>query len=158
MTFQINMKTFFFIFPLLLVIGILSSCSNNLITIETEEIITPTEFIVFSSGELGGVKGKLITNDPSEKVGLILYLGDIITDSNGMHGSFLDPSNAPVAIINTENGVFSFSDVKPGNYSLIIHEVVFGGKAYTDEVGNLEIVNVKGGEITNLGEIHFDGF
>lgn len=92
------------------------------------------------------------------RTGLMLYLGDIFVDSSGFVGGFLDASKAPVADYNSVNGNFIFSDIKPGTYSLIIYEVVLGGKAYTDSEGNIVSIEVKDGEITDLGKIYIDEF
>lgn len=106
----------------------------------------------------GHVVGKIESSEVENRTGLMLYLGDIFVDSSGFVGGFLDASKAPVADYNSVNGNFIFSDIKPGTYSLIIYEVVLGGKAYTDSEGNIVSIEVKDGEITDLGKIYIDEF
>ena len=89
---------------------------------------------------------------------MILYLGEVITDSNGMFGGFLNPETAPVAKYDSTSGEFAFTNVQPGEYSLIIHEVVLGGQALMDENGSVVIIPVEQGLITDLGIIPFTGF
>lgn len=143
-----------------LVFFLMSSCSMN--SILQKELIDNhskiDEPIIITNEEHGAIKGKIITDDPFDRIGLILYLGQIITDSNGFIGGFLDKESAPVATYDSESGYFQFNEVLPGEYSLVIHEVVLGGQVLTDEKGDIIIVVVKPGEITDLGEFLFSGF
>ena len=139
-----------------------SSCNSSFNYKENETIVTKTQdlhqSIILTSNNLGAVKGIIQTEEPTDRIGLILYLGQIISDSNGMYGGYLNPEIAPVAIYDSNNGEFVFVDIEPGEYSLIIHEVVFGGQAYMDETGSVEIITVEQGLITDLGIIPFNGF
>lgn len=136
---------------LLLLFGIclmlLIGCSNKSNQI-TEE----------STPDKGIVKGTLHSDDSTERIGLVLYLGDVITDSNGMSGGFLKDATSPVANFDSESGDFIFTKVEPGEYSFIIKEVVFGGQLLVDESGNARIIYVKAGETTDMGIIEFKGF
>lgn len=114
--------------------------------------------IKITNKEFGAITGKIVTEDPLNRIGLILYLGQIITDSNGLTGGFLDTETAPVAIYDSDSGEFTFNEINPGEYSLIIHEVVLGGQVLTDGTGNIQIIIVKSGEVTDLGEFLFSGF
>ncbi len=144
-----------FIFLLLL----LTNCSDNPAGSGNEiNDTSPHSMELITSEEFGAITGTLITEESTDRIGLILYLGQIIKDSNGVNGGFLDPEIAPVAIYDADSGKFVFIDVKPGDYSLIIHEVVIGGKAYMDETGEVKLISVKPGEITDLSEIQFTGF
>lgn len=119
---------------------------------------SPHRMDLITSEEFGAIKGTLITEESTDRIGLILYLGQIIKDSNGNNGGFLNPETAPVAIYDADTGEFVFIDVEPGDYSLIIHEVVIGGQAFMDENGEIKLISVKQGEITDLSEIFFTGF
>jgi hypothetical protein len=114
--------------------------------------------INISSSELGAVKGIISSDNESERVGIIIYLGQIIEDSTGENIAILNQDIAPVANYDFKSGEFSFIDIKPGEYSLIIHEVVLGGQAYVDESGKMMIISVNPGLITDLGKIPFNGF
>lgn len=111
-----------------------------------------------NSPENGIVKGILHTKNEIDKIGLVLYLGDVITDTNGMDGGFLKIETAPVAIFDESSGEFIFTNIEPGEYSLIIKEVVFGGKLLVDDSGNARIIEVVAGETIDLGVIDFEGF
>ncbi len=124
------------------------SCNSN---IEQNEIkIYPTPL-----PGTGGVKGKLIMPKPSDRNGLIVYLGDIIELSSEFSGGFLDTSKAPFSYVDPVDGTFYFQNVKPGSYSLVIYEVVSGGMVYYDENGNVLKIEVKENNVLDLGDVHF---
>jgi len=136
-----------------------SSCTSKIDNdLVVERNSSPHDSISFTPTGSGAVKGTIRTEDPMDQIGLILYLGDVITDSNGMFGGFLNTETAPVAIYNSTSGEFAFNNVPPGEYSLIIHEVVLGGQALMDENGSIVIISVEQGLITDLGIISFKGF
>jgi hypothetical protein len=153
------MKNFYRILLILFLLFILSNCTSKIDNNQNvENNSSPHDSITLSSDIFGAVKGTIQTEEPTDRIGLILYLGEVITDSNGMFGGFLNPETAPVAIYDSTSGEFSFSNVQPGEYSLIIHEVVLGGQALMDENGSVVIIQVEQGLITDLGIISFDGF
>lgn len=136
-----------------------SSCTSKIDNdLVVERNSSPHDSISFTPTASGAVKGTILTEDPMDQIGLILYLGDVITDSNGMFGGFLNTETAPVAIYNSTSGEFAFNNVPPGKYSLIIHEVVLGGQAFMDENGSVVIISVEEGLITDIGIISFNGF
>lgn len=104
----------------------------------------------------GAVKGIIKTKDLKDLNGLIVYLGDIIQMGEGFRGGFLDPNKAPYALIDPHTGIFFINNVRPGTYSLIIYEVVAGGKIYQDVDGNAIEIQVKQNELTDLGVIEID--
>lgn len=144
---------------LLIAILLITGCSSVTKTVETQipqpstTDQTPTQDIT-----KGTVTGRIITDVPQDRNGLIVYLGDIILDSKGGVGGFLDKQKAPSSIVNGDTGVFTIMNVPPGQYSLIVYEVVLGGRAYTDEKGNVVIVKVEPGKTVDLGDILFSGF
>jgi len=147
------------IFFAIIFLSLLSNCAASSKNIDgIDQAKSPHDSIIFSSEKNGAIKGTIQTEVKTDRVGLILYLGDVITDSNGMFGGFLNPETAPVAKYDATSGDFAFIDIKPGNYSLIIHEVVLGGQAYVDENGNVVIISVEEGKVTDLGIITFEGF
>jgi hypothetical protein len=138
---------------------LLSSCNNsNKNDSDAKLNISPHDAITLEDKNFGAIKGVLVTEDPNERIGLILYLGQIITDTNGMYGGFLNPDEAPRAKYDELSGEFSFINIVPGDYSLIIHEVVLGGQAYMDESGNIVKISVEPGKITDLEKVQFNGY
>ena len=153
------MKKLIKIVAVMIVIVAFSGCSS--VTKTDEPINTQaavTEQIPTQDVEKGIVTGRIITDNPADRNGLIIYLGDIFVDSKGSAGGFLDKQKAPNGVVNGENGEFTIRDVPPGQYSLIIYEVVMGGKAYQDETGNVVIIKVEPGKTVDLGDIRFSGF
>lgn len=152
--------------PIIIVCLSLTGCSING---KTETVVTPIadELINFEVPEpipqpipgKGSVTGQILTNNSQELVGLIVYLGELIQLPENKYGAYLDTKSAPSSLISIENGKFYFKDVEPGIYSLIIYEVMMGGKVYQDTNGSAIPIEVNEGEITNTGKIefYFDG-
>lgn len=134
----------FIVFTLLLVQG----CNSKIDQKEAKTYPTPLP-------GTGGIKGKIIMEEPSDRNGLIVYLGDIIELSGEFSGGFLDTSKAPFSYVDPINGTFYIYNVQPGIYSLVIYEVVSGGMVYYDESGNVLKIEVKENNILDLGEVYF---
>ena len=66
----------------------------------------------------GVVTGKLIAKDPVSRIGLSIFLGDIIDVGDGSHAAFLNRETAPIGRLDATTGRFLFTDVPPGKYSL----------------------------------------
>jgi uncharacterized protein YceK len=144
---------------LLIAVIIITGCSSVAKTGEMQNTPSPiTQQSATQDIKKGIVTGRIITDSPQDRVGLIVYLGDIIVDSKGYTGGFLDKQKAPSDLVNGETGVFTINNVPPGQYSLIIYEVVLGGRAYTDDTGNVMVVKVEPGKTVDLGDINFSGF
>lgn len=143
----------------LMIVIIFTSCTSSIKSQSSENNkLTPYKSITISSPTFGAVKGIIISEVSEDRIGIVIYLGQVIEDSNGQSLAVLNTDNAPVANYDSISGEFSFSDVPPGNYSLIIHEVVFGGQAYVDEEGKLVIISVNQGSVKDVGNVKFDGF
>ncbi|MBP7509542.1 MAG: hypothetical protein KA807_17145 [Prolixibacteraceae bacterium] len=148
--------------PIIIVCLSLTGCANNG---KIETVVTPTanELIEFEVPEpipqpisgKGSVTGQILTDNSQELVGLIVYLGELIQLPENTYGAYLDTKSAPSSLISIENGKFYFKDVEPGIYSLIIYEVMMGGKVYQDTNGSAIPIEVNEGEITNVGKIEF---
>lgn len=144
-------KVSIFVFLLILLI---TSCVPSTVSDQINTPLTITEVdIPIPRDGFGVVIGTLELQNEQDRVGLIIYLGDIFVDASGYTGGFLDIEKAPVAKFYPANGEFDFTDVEPGIYSLIVYEAVLGGRAYSDEEGNIVSIEVKNGEITDLGKI-----
>ncbi len=101
----------------------------------------------------GVVTGKLIAKDPVSRIGLSIFLGDIIDVGDGSHAAFLNRETAPIGRLDATTGRFLFTDVPPGKYSLIISEVEAGGRAYMAPSGDVQVIEVVMGQVTDLGDI-----
>lgn len=146
-----RLKYFVFICVLLLISGCGSSNNQPIKTDDSPSFIVPEPSV-----DTGVVVGKLTTSNYQNLTGLILYLGDLATSESGLAVGVLDINNALKAVINEETGDFYFDKVKPGQYSLIIYEVVLGGKVNLDADGKILIVTAEANKTTNLGDILYE--
>ena len=131
---------------------------------ETETIPIPDQFTAFKlpdpipspeSGK-GSVVGQITTSNTQDLLGLLVYLGELINLPDNMYGAYLDTKTSPSSLISLEDGKFYIKDVDPGMYSLIVYEVVMGGRVYQDSNGSAIPIKVIDGEITDIGEIEFN--
>lgn len=109
-----------------------------------------------SSESVGTVTGVLVlAGDPDRVVPeAILYLGEIITVADGQPAlAALDKQTAPVTQT-TLAGQFIFEDVPPGEYTLILDLIASTFVLNQPQDGDL-IIQVNGGEITDLGELRY---
>lgn len=87
--------------------------------------------------------------------GIILYLGEIITLSNGLPGvAALDKQTAPNTL-STGIGQFIFENVKPGRYVLIIDQITQTFVLNNPGGGDM-IIDVLPNEIIDVGELHYN--
>jgi len=104
----------------------------------------------------GSVFGTMVTDDIIDLRGFIVYLGGLAVVSDGQYAGILDEDRAPFTYIDTMNGKFFINDVDPGQYSLILYDIGFGGRAYMDESGSVYVIEVVANQQTNLDEIFID--
>lgn len=109
-----------------------------------------------SSDSVGTVTGVIVIEEdggtPAQET--ILYLGRIIMLDTGQPGmSALDKQTAPLTQTNLA-GQFIFSDIEPGNYTLILDRITDSFVLNQPGGGDL-IIPVEGGQITDLGELRY---
>lgn len=109
-----------------------------------------------SSDSLGTVTGILVieaeNGAPVQEA--LLYLGRIIMLDSGQPGmSALNKQTAPHAQTNLA-GQFIFSDVEPGNYTLVLDRITDSFVLNQPGGGDL-IVPVEAGQITDVGELRY---
>lgn len=121
---------------------------------QKESFIVPDPIPQPQTGK-GSVIGKISTDNSQDLVGLIIYLGELIQLPDNMYGAYLDTKKSPFSQISLNDGTFYLKDVEPGIYSLIIYEVMMGGKVYQDSNGSVIPIKVVDGKITDVGEIKF---
>jgi hypothetical protein len=99
------------------------------------------------------VVGKLTTEDPVSRIGLSIFLGDIIDVGDGTHAAFLDRQTAPIGRLDAATGRFQFTEVLPGKYSFIISDIEMGGRAYMTPSGDVQVIEIVTDQIIDLGAI-----
>ena len=82
----------------------------------------------------------------------ILYLGGIVYQNGQPAMGSLDKQNAPVDQVSYA-GQFIIEDVPPGEYTLMLDRIVSTFLLNDPDSGGSFIVEVRGGEITDLGEL-----
>jgi len=103
----------------------------------------------------GVVVGRLVTNNPNDRIGLSIFLGDVVMLGEKSHAAFLDRERAPIGDLNPATGWFVFVHVRPGIYALIVFEPEVGSWAYMTAEGDVMVIKVNPGEVTSLGDILF---
>lgn len=113
-----------------------------------------------SSDQVGVVTGKLLRLEQGSSEGspfpADLYLGKVLSSSQGEAGLVeLDQSTAPKALIDGQ-GTFVFNDVPTGNYGLMLNTPRGAVLLNKPSDASAMVVEVKGGQVTDLGELKYD--
>lgn len=156
----------------ILVAGLMVGCRQGPGPVFNSPLSTPggTTFISPVSGpravptpstkDKGTVAGVLIRDVPGQAprpyVDVTLYLGSLIRNSASTPGlAGLDKATAPKAI--TDNsGAFVFTDVPTGTYALILDTPLSSFILHEPGTGNPMLIEVRGGEIKDMGELRYD--
>lgn len=155
-----------------LIAGLIAGCRQGPGPVFTSPLATPggTTFIspISTPGSLptpaakdkGTVGGVLIRDVPGQPtqpyVEVTLYLASLIRNSAGTPGlAGLDKTTAPKAI--TDNaGAFVFTNVPSGTYALVLDTPLSSFLLHQPGTGEAMLIEVKGGKITDLGELRYD--
>ena len=105
--------------------------------------------------QMGHLHGKLLNKDiPVSNISL--YLAEVITDSTGKEMvAGLDPRNSPNTVTD-DQGSFTFTNVKPGGYALILDIVTNQFLLNYPDKDTPIIVHVEAGKEVNLGDLKFN--
>ena len=107
-----------------------------------------------SSDEVGVVTGHLLGGDPPLPVEWgILYLGSVTTAEDGSPIMVsTDKAAAPSTVVQAA-GQFAFTDVPPGPYALVL-DLIASTIILRDPIDGQDLLfEVRGGEITDLGDL-----
>lgn len=114
--------------------------------------------IVVTSPDLGGLTAVLHTSvDGTDRplAGLIIGLAAVILDENGKpKASGYEVSAAPRTDTDGD-GRFAFDSIKPGLYTLIADYVSAQVQLNDEKTGDTLLVEIKPGEVTDLGLLKF---
>lgn len=108
-------------------------------------------------GTVGGILIRDVPGQPLQPYAEVtLYLASLIVNSTGTPGlAGLDKAIAPKAITDS-TGAFAFTDVPPGTYALILDTPLSSFVLHQPGTGEAMLIEVKGGEVKDLGELHYD--
>jgi len=108
-------------------------------------------------GTVGGVLIREVPGQPTQPyVEVTLYLALLIRNSAGTPGlAGLDKTTAPKAITDGA-GAFVFTNVPSGTYALVLDTPLSSFLLHQPSTGEAMLIEVKGGEITDLGELRYD--
>jgi PBP1b-binding outer membrane lipoprotein LpoB len=108
-----------------------------------------------SDPQMGSVIGKLLVNNNGVN-NVTLYLAGIIKDATGKDiVAGLDRVNSPNTATD-EQGIFTFINIKPGRYALILDVVINQYLMnYPDKDGTI-IFQIDSGKTVDLGDLNYD--
>jgi hypothetical protein len=133
--------------------------TNNDLATETSSPSDPVQTPDMIDPNNGAVEGTLmvrIDSQPTAVTDRILYLAPILADDQGIERvAALDRQNSPKTATGS-SGNFSFVNVPPGNYGLILDVVVDSYLLNQPDTGDAMVITVGSGETINLGELVFD--
>ena len=108
---------------------------------------------------VGVVEGSIIVNLEAGSKPLattIIALAEVILDEQGKPKvAGYSASSAP-RTISDEQGFFKIEDVKPGTYGLILDSVISSYLLADPVSGDSILVEVTGGEVTDIGQLEYD--
>lgn len=108
---------------------------------------------------VGVVEGSIMVNlksGPKPLATTIIALAEVILDEQGNPKvAGYSASSAP-RTISDEQGFFKIEDVKPGTYGLILDSVISSYLLADPVSGDSVLVEVTGGEVTDLGQMEYD--
>lgn len=110
----------------------------------------PTAIDVTQDAAMGRVSGTILLNDKPVN-NLRLFLADILLGGDGVEvATSLDRSVAPTTLSN-EGGEFTFFNVPPGRYGLMLYEGVNSYLLLDPSNGEAILISVEAGDELDLG-------
>ena len=135
-----------------------TSVSSPVSTPAPSSIATPTVLVqpTLNPG-LGGITGKLVSGSVTGRayIGGDLYLGRLIpgSDPKGQPTVALSNDVDPKTDVHNPDGQFNFTDIKPGNYALVIWNPTNSFVVEFPNGGGMIQVKVEPDKVTDLGTI-----
>lgn len=123
---------------------------------QSQAFVVPTP-VSATAGTVSGQLLKLEDNSATRPFsGMPLFLGKIITSDQGVDGLVELRKNIAPKTVTDAQGNFAFTDVEPGKYGLMMDTPQGAILLNKPSVGTNFIIEVKGGEINNVGELPYD--
>lgn len=103
----------------------------------------------------GVVVGKIeVSNEPIPN--LTIYLAEVLVDEDGQERvASYDRENSPRAFTD-QNGQFVFSNIRSGNYGLVLDTVLSSYLLHLPQEDTALIITVNAGEVTNIELLKYD--
>jgi len=108
-----------------------------------------------STPSTGSVKGIVINNKTGKPVEVSLELWAVEVGEDGQTASIL-PNLEREAVESNKSGEFMFNDVEPGHYMIFVETGMSLTALEVEERGNALVIEVKAGEVVDLGEIQMN--
>jgi hypothetical protein len=133
-----------------LVLVFLSACSMNL-----RPSASPTATVIPGTGQVMGILQLMSNGNPHPVKNSLLYLAETIKDSSG-NNSFaaMDRIHSP-RTESDDNGRFTFVNIPPGNYGLILDQVSSSYLLLKPGSQEVMIISVSADERVDLGTLTY---
>lgn len=144
-------KTLYFSMLLLLLTALFTGCTSqpqsNPAPIKMDVTLTPSK---------SAIAGKLLSEGSASNVVLPntpVHLARVYWDEGKKNGAFaLDGANGP-STISKEDGTFVIANIEPGEYVIVVGEVIGSSVIIPDSKGDALVVKATGDQVTNVGEL-----
>lgn len=109
---------------------------------------------VQSKGALIGKIFSNTTNQPLEDFPIRLAI--VHWNEDKTNGAYvIDAAYSPYTTTNFD-GIFSFSDLEPNDYVIVIGDIFAYNKVFRDNYGKIKVFSIIANEVTNAGEMKID--
>jgi hypothetical protein len=148
-------KIFFVITLVLLAFLALAGCTSVATGVETGDGGVDAEALIARykvelTPATGTVVGRLTSSVGMQVNNTPVYLAPVFWDAERKQGAFaLDGSTSP-STISKEDGVFIISGIQPGEYAIIVGEIIGTSVVIQDEKGDALVINVEADKTINL--------
>lgn len=144
----------------LFTIGVLAACSQTPVAGTSEsddsierEIIKQITVEPETSGIGGNIKTAKTNGAPLPLADTPVRLAKVFWNEDHSEGAFVIEGGHSPSTISSENGVFTFVNIAPGDYVIVVGDVLGVHEVVADAGGKAKIFSAEVGKVNDVGEI-----
>jgi hypothetical protein len=146
---------FKWILAALLILMIATACSSSNASTPSPAVQAEMDKIELEPGR-SALVGQVVTNASGEPVLLpetVVRLARVFWNEDNSDGAFVLEGGSSPSDITNELGVFSHVNIEPGDYVVVVGDVIGIHEIISNPDGTAKIFTAKEGQITNTGII-----